>query len=447
MVGNPYIEVAKSYICEWDRRIAGGLLLFFLMFAGVHADRTEIGAWPLLPILIPFGYLANSVANLIKEQFANPRARLLPGFAKRHLLVAAVTTGAACLLVSCVLTIASAASMFAMLAVTLGIYAILFWSSLKQTLAWVLPVAVIPLLYGSIPVRVATALLRGDMPGATIIALGLSLLALGILGIKLFGLNEDQPEYYKRFGDGSASYRKSLEEQFGPGGLRPGESFVAGIPSRWRDRRLASILSVPITSCWQDMRRLRAATGHSSLVGACVPVMLGIWITNRFTGSKVEPSLPLFMIVFIMLFIYSCVWKRVLVQEMLRPVTRQQLLLRAGLALAIEYVKAWCGFCVMVTLIFAVESPALLRNRETWMAFGVLFCALIPTFGIVVRLLLLRSEATRFFIMMVMGMVIATFMIAVPSAEACVLTAIAMVAVGIVIMWCAYRAWLKADLD
>ena len=175
------------------------ITLPFLFIADHRADQFALQFGMLVPKVMFLGYLAFFVGAHLKQQFANPRARLLPGFVGAHLSVVMLLF--VMLLAWAVLPAwgASGMSLLGMTAITLHVGALGLWLGCSpQPIGFVLFIGTV---LGSVVSAVGRGLLMEIATGAEPI-LALSVISAHVASLVLLmnhlaWLSEDDPDYTK----------------------------------------------------------------------------------------------------------------------------------------------------------------------------------------------------------------------------------------------------------
>ena len=175
------------------------ITLPFLIIAEHRADQFALQFGMLVPKVMFLGYLAFFVGAHLKQQFANPRARLLPGFVGAHLSVVMVFF--AMLVAWAVLPAwgASGMSLLGMAAITLHVGALGLWLGCSPQP--IVSVLFIGTVFGPLVSAVGRGLLIEIAAGAEPI-LALSLISAHVASLVLLmnhlaWLSEDDPDYTK----------------------------------------------------------------------------------------------------------------------------------------------------------------------------------------------------------------------------------------------------------
>jgi len=207
---NQLRQVFRTYYTQWFFWFVvifwlvqhGFLYLMFgqnSLFSLVSGPRTSPPvtlASSLTMILMTFPpnlLLGMMIGIQVKLQFANPRARLLPGFAAAHLLVAGGIITVVVASSACVIAWLSGAPILGMIGCILIMIAITSWACYFK-MEYLGFIALIPLVFTFAPKYIGEIVLGGG----PIISLGevcIGLGALAALGVRLVMLSEEMPEY------------------------------------------------------------------------------------------------------------------------------------------------------------------------------------------------------------------------------------------------------------
>jgi hypothetical protein len=444
-MSSPYAEVARTYLHSRVIRVATAFGLVFVFPVLPIATRGMDPDQALPLFLLCFSSLAGFVCMHLKEQFSNPRSRVVPGFARPHLVVAAVLLVGTCASVSALsawLSPVSFLTLFCLTLATAGVVArSLFWPPLAQVMIY--PVLFIPLLRVG-ELQLLPVLLDPPLPGCLAIALaGAWLLVTG--GRKLLDLDEDHPAYRRALPQPvDLGFRIAVET----GGR---ERWWTRIQAGFRDRRLARAFAPPAGGTLGAMRRLRAASGEPLPLSVFGLAVIVAWIFSGFSLQRVG---PMSVILLALLPAFMRGTRRMLTLELMRPVTRADLVRRTWLRMASDLGQLW--LVLMITGLLGSLSSPLHRDWQAasfergW-AGSVLFCAAaLPFFAAVTRLTLVRSEGAFTFgtaacsTLTLVGIV--WILSAVSSPARLLGVSAALLLAGGILTGLAYRAWLRAEL-
>lgn len=433
-MNNPYLQVLCTYFQRWVLLLLGALSLFCMVPVVLECSHQVFGG--IAAPLIMFGAYLGS---LVKEQFANPRARLIPGFVRVHLSAAAVFAATYFAMAGCVFACAGGCALVGGLSIVVGLVALGVWSQFAFLGMGVTAAVMVIAPLSSSAGNVAQMLLRGDLPLAAggVVVAGLAILAY--VGYRLAILSEEDPTYWTR----SDGMRKDRG--------RPEPTRGLSLFSRyWRDGRIDAAMRTPLDGAWSLARRMRAASGQPSPVLACMIATGGAGLmfcillgprggwTPRWGCAVPLCILPMYM----------RGWRQVIEREVLKPISRAELLKAAGLLLAVDVLQVWVTFCVMNAVLGSLLSSDALWNVPSWVAMGVFLGAAVMFYGTVCWLALIKWEPAwigAFTGMCVLLVVGGDSFAGLPISDWGTLSAVMAVA-GVVLAWRAYHHWLSVDL-
>lgn len=440
----PYLAVLNTYWSSRTVRIEGVVVLVFcaLLLIGRQPDR--IGPWPVIPVLLVSSVFAFSFAALTKEQFATPRARLLPQFNKHHLVVAGIIGGGLWLLTAGVLAGTTASSFLATASLLAAFYALMAWGTCLQP---VILLVLVGLIYGFCCTTRGqaqmTALICGQVPYAAPVLLAAGAGGAILVGWRLSRLTEEHREYDLRFtapsstGELSARQRRAISRSWW---------------TRLQGQRLEGVLSRPVTGTWRGARRLRAAGGGPSTAAIAVAVLASSWIVMRLLDPRgtLSPQLA-----FVALLGILASWRMFLVkalsQELVRPVERRELMRQVGLVLLTDLFVFWFTVAIMSAAGWAVLSPGVLLDPRAWCGVAVALCG-IPLFvGVAGLALRIRSDlgfwTAGMLIYMAGMMAVVVTMSGRPSPTVIPWLTAGLLMAGAGACFGAYRVWLAGDIN
>jgi len=472
-VNNPYAQVALTYLRRPFSSLWAGLIILFAigmifmpaifmspgapMSQHLHLKPHEsLSTW--FPMFLNGTMFLFALAAIhIKEQFADPRARLLPDFWRAHVAAA----GAAALVLAVLLPAALSAWIglhsIGLVAVMACWFGLIFWGVLLQSglLCWMFAIVVFAgILWGK---DVTGQLCSGyfEPQAAGILGLGLVTTLLG--GLRLVRLNEDMPEYHLRFQTGWAGRGQTA------GG--------AQMPSQgWRARLQASQMAGltrhaqrAAASPWSRVCRWQVGmmTGWSVLwiIGILFLylVFFDFIVKTQVGNYKPPPMIAMPVMMFTIMsaaMVWGALWRRrtqTLPYEFLLPVDRAAYLKQVGLAAALNQFQLWIILCVVVVLWqqFAVsQSSPFLMNVLAYS-----FLCQVGLFGVGAYILRFRSQTLA----LLGGMVMIQILVIPPIMteqgplsswrHVMLWAAGGFAAMGLLLTWDAYRRWLKTDFD
>jgi hypothetical protein len=181
--------------------LAAVWLLWFVITAPTRNPASP-SAFDLVFYLVISAMFGCAMVKQLKSQFVNPRARLLPHFAAPHLVVAGAMAVAIVVLPALVIASSNVSSGLAMVGLGLALLVFNAWSSYRDDSLLPRAAVIVTMVAGWAAAqyytdRVLWLLWLGlvDNPIVALGALGIGLAGLGALGVRLWMLSEEMPEY------------------------------------------------------------------------------------------------------------------------------------------------------------------------------------------------------------------------------------------------------------
>ena len=204
MHNNPYVQVALTYLRRPFSSSQGWIVSVAFVFMSIgccpifcSGSRHDIAAAPLYFPLMLAMFLFGMFAIHVKDQFANSRARLTPGFRRVHATVAAAAALLLAVLLPTMLIWLADLRSVGLVALMVFLFGATFcWVALQWgLLSWLIVLGFFSTF--TEPIRILLWWLisgKFEAQAAAILALGAAIALLG--GIRLVGLNEDMPAYH-----------------------------------------------------------------------------------------------------------------------------------------------------------------------------------------------------------------------------------------------------------
>ena len=195
---NPYFQVARTYLQRPARLLHRSLLISIV--SGIfffHAFMFFSRGWILQFYLFPFIVLFSCWGIHVKEQFAAPRASLMPGFRKAHGVVATIAAFGFVILLPGLTALLINRQPIGFISITIFLSGIILWALLRLGNTSLPLIAVIWISTIFNPTRnVIEKIVSGKEPVQVLIIISIGAI-LSITGfIRLFLLNEKNPEYH-----------------------------------------------------------------------------------------------------------------------------------------------------------------------------------------------------------------------------------------------------------
>jgi hypothetical protein len=478
MPANRYAHVALTYTTRLALRLwAAGTAAYATWLLCMH--EADYGSQ--LTILILGGTLAAMGGTLVaahaKEQLADWRARLTPGFRKPHLVVAAVAFLIAVVGVSAVTVLrytqvprelgwpAVAVSSSGFMALVLLAATSWAWMSHLGSPRFVFTMMALAGVVGFTARgrEVMVGVISGTAAGLTNGLLGASVAALAALWWRLGTMHEERGEYF-RIESFNTRVRAAMT---GDRYFRQAAAVETGWLSEFLQaaHRLDRLSNVFRASFWRRARHWRLVIGHGRagpLAGAALAVagLVHVLVSSRSGDAEIAlfMIMPLVFSLIVPVTMTASLWPQrwhMLAGESLRPVkSRGRFFREQGAAMAWELASCWAwltagGFTA--TLIF---RPSWLLTTQAACTLLVSAAAQVFLFAVSVWVLRLRMGLFLNFGVLMLTLAFVGYaarqvegpgsdVLRTPSPA----WAAALVAIGTLITLDAYRRWLKTDLD
>lgn len=466
---NPYAQVALTYIrrplasCRGWLMATFALLVFgIVVLSALFGNRHETSPPDIFPYVIlswlPFLLLVVH----IKEQFADSRARLTPGFRRVHVAVAAAAVLLFAVLLPAGLTLLAGWRSVGLVAITLVLFDVIFWQAAFNASwpTWLIVAAFIGMTRE--PARIALGEFVSGKYESQAVAMLLVGAAIAWQGMRrLVRLTEDDPKSYRRMQwDQSGRFQMT--------GQAPAEDGSLGQRLRnWAmDRDMSTLTrharNAP-ASWWSRICRWQVGmTTPFTFWGFCIIIFVNLHIMAWFMAGTLRPdsmtalapgAIMLLMIPGFILFGQLIGRQPMLARELLLPATRRDYVRQLGLAAALIHFRLGGGMVAAVALwwLLNVREPLQIGLIVRVLFFIAVTQVLI--FGLLVWLASIRSRVLAIvaFIVAFMGLeLIGSLYLTAPGPlpEPLPLLAGAILAAsGLLFIWKGYRRWLAADFD
>jgi hypothetical protein len=433
-------------------------------------------------ILILGGSLASwsgpIIATHAKEQMADARSRLTPGFRTPHLVVAAAVfllgvVGIAWYTIARVHQIpietgwpATHVTLPGYAAIVLLAATMLAWMAHTQSVIFIfttLAAATISLTTRG--QNIVREVLAGDLPILAWGILGASTVALAALWWRWARMHEEMGEYWKveslhgrlritSTGDRYLRRAAALEAGW----------FAAALHGAYRLDSLANISAAPF---WKRAARWRMVVANVQLNWLVAPTMaVGLLLVywgadDHSRGSQVGLLIviPAIMSLALPIMATMITWPQrwhMIAAESLRPVASRGAFFREqGAAMALEVANLWIWFTLGAFLPGLILRPTWILSAEVGGALMLTAGAQVWLFGFSVWVLRLRlnSLVNFLFLMFALGAAGAIVAMQLYNGKAEMIRApsllwvLGLIAVGLIIILDAYRRWNRTDLD
>jgi hypothetical protein len=379
MTANQLRQALRPYTCHWV--FWAVIAIWFVMHAPLpSASQQDLPEFVWMSLMANMA-LGTGIGAMLKTQFANPRARLLPGFRTAHLVA---TGGFVCAVLAVEAAMAPAwggvAPRLAMLSVAALAMASSAWFAYSMISAlWLLvaPMVLAPAIAPQLLVEATQTLVSTPLVSLGVTGFGLA--AMATLGARLWRLGEESPEYSWQVPSGDITPRpgnrnlRKLEAQM----VTRSRSLM------WR-LDLQFDLVVRNVRSMSPLRRLlfrQVATGFSGL--SMLPSFLIIMVIVFWLQSGSERRFEageLFFVTFlpvqIVLGMVGSIWlsrRTLLAPESLRPLNRRAFVRDQARSLACDIAPGAGAHCVLifVYLKLIISDPSS-EHLLPWLALTII---------------------------------------------------------------------------
>ncbi len=437
----------------------GGFGLFTLPFVFIamsQPDQFSRNVGALFPMIFFSAYIGFFLGAHLKQQFANPRARLLPGFAGPHLVVA---------MLFCVGLVAwlvlpvwgnSGVSLLGFSAIAIHVAVLGLWLGCSPHPAGF----VVFLLTIGLPMTAFGRALVAE-PILALSLISAHVASLVLLLNHLVGMNEDDPDYSKVQSLNAFDLRISTQRNFQRNVSLSGNWMLAALAAS-ATGRLERATAVPATTPRQRAALFGLGDNWPTpfLMNMVVIVLMevvlllmgardSIQTSQSFRTALLMPMVISFALVWGQWMPWMQRWPR-LGYESLRPVSRREWAWENGVAIAKTIARNQAVVTLLQVLIVAFLLPNFLTEPSLWTAmiwllgcqvllFGV--CAWVTSFGSLLMASLLMAPC--------FAVLVAPFQASQFSEWGTPLTAVlslGMALLGLVSCRFAFKRWCQMDL-
>lgn len=403
---NRYGMVAQTY---FTRKLLLLFLGFYLLLsipsffmANIRTDQFAQEFGMLAPKLFWHAYVCFFFGAHLKQQFANPRARLIPGFAGSHLVVAMLL-----FVVTVTWSVLPAVGSpnvsvlgFLAIALHLGALALRLGCS-PDPIGTAVFFATIGLPMTSVGRALTSEIVTGAEPILAIAMISAHVASLMLLLNHLMRLDEDDPDYSKVQGFNVWDLRASTQRNF-QRNVSLSNNWMLNMIAGSATTRLERATSAPATTTSQRVTLFGLGDNWPSpiwmnqiMIGLMEVVLLQMGGRNSIqTSQDFRAALMMPMFISLSLVMGQWVpwmqrWAR-LGYESLRPVSRREWVWENGIAIAKTVMLNQAFAILMQVLIVALLLPQFLTDPVLWEAliwftgcqvfvFGI--CAWITSYG------------------------------------------------------------------
>jgi hypothetical protein len=463
---NPYAQVALTYV----RRpfssgkngllSVGAILLFILMVFGL--GRIGHGQNFAVQQLLPLTFLYLFLVVHAKDQCADPRARLMPGFRRVHAAIAAAAAAVCGVLLPAAIAWLLEWHSIGFVALAVALLATILWMLLTMSGWVILPgLAVWCWLPTEVGRECVQQLVTGkfEPQAAALLAIGLALTVIG--GIRLFRLNEDMRAYRWIKWELWRGRVEAIGPQFT-------DDPITKVVKDWIVERHVARLTrharQASDSRWSRVCRWQVGmvTGWTlwlSILGAAFFIHLAYWwLPPKPTRGAAYGAIVVISYILALMPSTAIVGAAVrrsgmFGYEVLRPVDRKAYVRQLGAATALNQFQLWLGGSVVSVGWWLLLGP---QPFPAVTLAGVLLASAafqVMAFAIVAWTALHRWRWLGVVAVMGLfpiGQIVLMRFLASPLGQLPVelmWLAAAITALGLLLTYAAYRRWLLADVD
>jgi hypothetical protein len=456
---NRYEQVLLIYLRQWQAwAYVGGWIAMFPLLDVLPSW------WQRMMAFIFLSLAATGPAAVIgeaKQQIADARASLTPGFRGPHVVVAVALSLAAIVLMPLLTHRALDVPLLGLTAsVAICACALANLAYFQSITSVAVSMAATALLLPPTIREIGFAMLMGERNGSAVAVLAVASAILTWIFYRLAVLREGMGEYGRILGDRSDYAWSDARTVPRREALPASTSLLARFQLAATDRRLRAIRNV-----FAAHTRLRVRhwmlygelSGPKWVAAGFVAALLTVmpWFVEGFDAApdrQAVVAIGALISVLIPIFCVTATWmsrRRTMGYELTRPVPREQFVREFGLAVAQDLTEWWLWLTAAALVPVLVWGPAL--RVPDLLAMIVLSAGeQVLAFGILVSLLRVRSpRASDGSIMMSVVVVLAPIMVtaSIPRTLATTLAiALGVAALGAALTYDAYRRWCEADL-
>jgi hypothetical protein len=404
-----------------------------------------------------FSVLSSLLSAHVVQQFADSRARLMPGFGRAHATIAAVAALAIGVLLPAMFTWIAGYRSVGLVAVAMVLLGTIFWQNLSQA-AWIQRLLGVAWGAAIISAVEKDAVQRFVLGQSELMAMGL--LAFGIVitllgAVRLLRLNEDMPTYRRVV----QWLRKAASETTGE--TSTDESERPSRLSEWvADRQMASLTRharQASVSRWSQICRWQVGMISGWQVWPWILVMVPLFLL-RAGFDKAQLVLVLLLLVLLpaTVNLFTLAPRtHAMRHELCMPVARKTYLWQLGAAAALSHLQLWLRISAAAVLCWVLAAgwrPAYADIARVlafaglfqvwffgvgvWWAAPYYFCSML---GAVTRIIII---VTHFLIPF------AWIPLEETGWQSFQLPVAVLFAIfGVLLTYDAYRRWLVADVD
>ncbi|MGO9115934.1 MAG: hypothetical protein ACLP9L_42550 [Thermoguttaceae bacterium] len=461
---NPYVQVALTYFrrpfSSWQGWILAScffLMLIVLLGIGHVVKQREFDPRHLTLIVFLFAYLAAHA----KDQFADSRADLTPGFRRVHATVAAAAALMFAVIIPAMFACFLGWHPIGLVSVMVLLFGITSWAIVKDA-SWTsfAALAVCFALFGTESGRAwLRELTSGQLKLQAAAILGLGITMNLLVAIRLVRLNEDMPGYHSTGAIWGWEGRQMTRQWSDEGRILP------GLRDWITERQMARLTRLALRarqSWWSRICRWQVGmtAGWSFWLWILGALIYAFTVTWWIPTNLPKPAGTIIVVTSFVLFfmpviaVIQSAFQFKLGFVWLLPIQRKSYIRQFGAAAALSQLQLWAGLSVVLLIRWLLTGSLL---AELALVAGVLVLSAafqVGIFGMVVWAARYRSNARGGFVMAAAffsAVVAVEIRLALLSPERwpheLMWVAGIIAVVGLLLTLGAYRRWLAADFD
>ena len=428
---NPYIQVARTYLRRPVSLLQRSLVISIITgILFLHAFNFFSRGWILQFYLFPFIFLFSYWGIHVKEQFAAPRASLTPDFRKVHGVVAIIVVVAFIILLPGVTALLIERQPIGLISITMFLSGIILWALLRLGNSFI-PLIMVGWIFTIFePIRnVIEKIISGDEPVQTLIIISIGAI-LSITGlIRLFLLNEENPEYHLNFKSPIYDVRGWRRWFVNRSGVRMIYHARHAADSYW-SRMLR----------WNFFNRYVLGVLFLTISFKILFTLMGFFNdTINFNGATM---IPIF-------FVYMEFKKksRFMAQDLMMPVRRDSYLKELGSSIAFSQFTAWA---LAVAVSIAWVFIAAVKSNPEFYIYSITYSVMIQIwlFGLAVWIFSSRiTPLILLFATVIPVQFMSALEVQMPIPRWPLILGVILACLGLLLTWRGYRRWLVADFE
>jgi hypothetical protein len=447
-MNNPYFQVARTYLpVKLSHRISGILVLVALFFFVSFVS----GKHKFLPFqLFLFTAWFSNWAIHVREQFADSRASLTPGFRKVHGVVATIVAFVFVILLPGAIALLIGWQPLGLVSITTFLFGIILWGILRLGHTFILLILVGWIFTFFEPTQNGIEKIVSGNEAFTFLSVGVVLSITGI--IRLFLLNEEKPEYHLGFNK-TIDGRSKLS-------VRQWQKLEKSCFREWRrwfaNRTVVGMIyHARHATDWYWSRMLRWNYSNRT-------VWFGLFYATLFNLICTFIHFPNYMSTHLAIRIYLAtvapvsfvnnnefkVKSHFMAQQLMMPVSRDAYLKQVGMCFATRQLAQW-GVIMDVTVLWMLASVA--KPTPEFLIISISYSAIMQIwlFGLSFWISSFNSTIMNFVvfnlgIVLLMAIPVSSAQITFPWSH---ILAALLACLGLLLTWWGYRRWLVADLE